>query len=70
MNGKIEVSPDMAKFFMEMCIGQYTGHMSAIPHNPLIYGLMNQFSVVNGQYGHKEQFVKFLRGCADALEAK
>lgn len=60
---KEKVSYETAVFFYDQICGQYNGHMSKIPNNPVLYGLME----ANGIHNAKS-FAEFLRGVADQLD--
>lgn len=61
----MEVSAAMARLFLDQCIGTYSGHMAAIPHNPVLASIC----LANGVDSYKpESFPSFLRGVANALD--
>jgi len=59
----VTVSEAVAKYFYEQCSGQYNGHMSMIPNNPVLFGLLQAHSV-----GSPTDFARFCRQVADQLE--
>ena len=59
----VTVSEATAQFFYEQCAGEYTGHMSLIPNNPVIHGLIKAHSAIE-----RSDFTRFLRQCADKLD--
>jgi len=61
----ITVSEAVAEYFYDQCAGMYSGHMAAIPNNPVIYGLIKAHSA-----DQKVDFARFLRQVADKLEAE
>lgn len=50
---------ELATAIMELCIGEYKGHMAAVPHNPTIKALFDAMG--------NRPFVEKLRDIADAL---
>lgn len=32
---------ELAKLFEQMCVGEYNGHMAAVPHNPTIKAIFD-----------------------------
>ena len=53
----MEISEEVANYFYEQVCGQYSGHMSGIPNNPALYGLMQAHDV-----RQKADFCRFLEG--------
>lgn len=41
----MDVSEETAKFFVDQCIGTHSGHMAAIPNNPVLFGLLKAHGV-------------------------
>jgi hypothetical protein len=66
----MQVSKELARFFMDQCAGSYSGHMSNIPNNPTLFGLFRAHGVSepSGRADPKG-FAVFLRAVADALDA-
>lgn len=52
---KIQVNEAMAELFYEQCVGQYNGHMSAIPNNPTLMSICKACGVKD-----KKDFKEFL----------
>ena len=66
----MEVSKGTAEFFKQQCIGEFSGHMSMIPNNPTLFGLLQAHGCDRANATtDDEEFIKFLRACADALES-
>jgi len=61
----MKVSKETAKFFMDQCVGTYSGHMAAIPNNPVLYGLLKCHGI---DQHSTHQMAEFL--CAVAYELK
>ena len=62
----MKIQKQMAIFFKDQIVGKYSGHMAAIPNNPVLYGIACAYGV---DLDHKEATLSdFLRGIADALE--
>ena len=40
----MEVSIEIARLFKDQCVGQYNGHMAAIPHNPVLASIFKAIS--------------------------
>lgn len=51
---------ELATAIMELCVGEYNGHMASVPHNPTIKALFDAM-------GNREFSTK-LREIADALD--
>ena len=61
----MKISRELALFFKEQIYGTYTGHMSEIPNNPTLHGLLSAHGI--NQYTGTDDFPEFLRAVADAL---
>ena len=61
----------LAKFFYEQCAGTYSGHMSHIANNPVLFGLISASTGTKDQYYAATQaaFAKLLREMADQLDS-
>lgn len=65
----MQVSKELARFFMDQCAGSYSGHMSNIPNNPTLFGLCLAHNVATpGGRPDKKDFAVFLRAVATALD--
>jgi len=60
----VNVSKEMAIFFKDQLVGTYSGHMAAIPNNPVLYGLMAAHKADNSN----RDFAEFLRQVADKID--
>ena len=60
---ELTVSEPVAEFFMQQCVGEHSGHMSMIPNNPVLYGLVQSHRALG-----RNEFVRFLRQIADQLD--
>ena len=60
----------LAKFFYDQLAGTTSGHMAAIPNNPVMWGLLQaQSGSRDNLYAiTKADFAEFLRGIADSLD--
>lgn len=54
----------LAKLFMDQCVGEYSGHMSCIPNNPLFSSIFQ----AAGYARNKKNFSSILRKMADELD--
>jgi hypothetical protein len=52
---------ELAAANTELCVGEYNGHMAAVPHNPTIKALFDAMG--------NRSFSSKLRDIADALDA-
>lgn len=60
---------NMAKLFMDQCIGEYSGHMSMIPYNPTLRSIFTACGIDSCDSKEKQkQFVEVLRKFADSLD--
>jgi hypothetical protein len=61
----------LAKFFYEQCAGTYSGHMSHIANNPVLFGLISASTGTKDQCYAATQaaFAKLLREMADQLDS-
>lgn len=56
----------LAKLFYDQCVGQYSGHMSAIPNNPLFSSIFYAAGLTGT--GDKKKFAEILRAFAEDLD--
>lgn len=42
---------ELARLFESMCVGEYNGHMAAVPHNPTIKAIFDAMG--NGSFATK-----------------
>ena len=63
----------LAKFFYEQCAGTYSGHMSHIANNPVLFGLISASTGTKDQdqcyAATQAAFAKLLREMADQLDS-
>jgi len=58
----LKVSEAVAEFFMDQCMGETSGHMSMIPNNPVLFGLVSAHRART-----KEDFAAFLIDVSNQL---
>jgi len=64
----MNVSKEMAVFFMEQCIGETNGHMAAMPNNPTIQGLCRAHGAMSVSLSEeKELFAEFCKQVSEQL---
>jgi hypothetical protein len=61
---------EMAEFFYEQCAGTTSGHMAAIPNNPVLFGLVSACAGKSGSTHacSRPEFAALLREAAAYLE--
>ena len=65
----MNVSKEVAEFFYEQCAGEYSGHMSTIPNNPTVQGLLRAHGITNPRHPDSlKQFAEFCRLVAEQLD--
>ncbi len=59
----------MAIFFYEQCAGSFSGHMSSIPNNPTLFGIIKAHTKDNNSMNaaSKKEFSEFLMSIAENL---
>ena len=60
----------LSDIFMEQCIGEYSGHMARIPHNPILYSIckvMCPSMRSSSDPETRKQFARMLHELADNL---
>ena len=62
-----ESSKAMAIFFYEQCAGSYSGHMSNVPNNPTLNGLVT--ACIGKHNVSRAEFADLLRDFADSLDS-
>lgn len=62
----MNVTKEVAEFFMDQVIGSSRGHMSHIPNNRVTDSLCNMYAKYRGEMS-KAEFAEFLRAVADRL---
>ena len=60
----------ISKFFYSQCCGMYSGHMAAIPNNPLLFSLFSSFGQHEGHSLSEKAFANALRSIADSLDPR
>ena len=60
------MSKEIARLFYDQCVGEYSGHMSAIPNNPLFMSIFKAAGFNSGE----RSFSKILREFADVLDGE
>lgn len=54
----------LARLFYDQCVGEFNGHMAAVPHNPLFASIFK----AAGWNGGERSFSNILRQIADDLD--
>ena len=69
MNELLPVNQASANIFLTQCLGEYSGHMSMIAHNPTIRAIVEAHGVSVHNYAGigKHEFADFLRAVANQL---
>ena len=62
MSEKMIVSKPMAKLFMDLCMGESSGHMAMIPNNPVLFAMCKSHNIYD-----EDDFSRFLRMVANQL---
>lgn len=61
----------LAQVVMDQIIGTYSGHMAAIPNNPVLFGIFWRIAdEMPVEMSSEQKFAATLRAIADAIEAK
>jgi hypothetical protein len=57
-----------AEIIKNQLIGQYSGHMSAIPNNPFIFGMVEAYMRLNNEINMDYAFKQFISELNEALK--
>jgi uncharacterized protein YfdQ (DUF2303 family) len=63
----MNVSKEMARLFMNQCVGEHSGHMSMIANNPTLRAMV--MCHIDGNAISENEFAEFLLKAAEQLRS-